>query len=271
MPRAVLHELFNAVVMGLVEGITEFLPVSSTGHLILVGRWLGLQGERANAFEIFIQLGAILAVVWEFRAPLVSLVIRAPGEAAAARLVGGILLAFVPAAVAGLAFHRAIEERLFFAVPVAAALIIGGALILLVEWRRPAPRIESLEAVGWGQALAVGVAQVASLFPGFSRSAATILGGLLVGMSRPVATEFSFYLAIPTLGAASLYSLSKELPHLSTADIPFFAAGFLVSFASAAVVVRGFLAYIRTRTFRPFAWYRTALGILILALLGAGR
>src|SRR5437867_6928242 len=131
-----LHDLVTAIVMGLVEGITEFLPVSSTGHLILVGRWLGLQDERARAFEIFIQLGAILAVVWEFRAPLGSYLLRVPRDAAATRLVGGVLVAFVPAAVAGLAFHHTIEERLFFAGPVAGALVVGGLLILLIEWRR---------------------------------------------------------------------------------------------------------------------------------------
>ena len=259
--------LLAALILGLVEGITEFLPVSSTGHLIVVGRWMGIEGDRANAFEIFIQLGAILAVVWEFRRPLVSTLLRARREEPARRLLGGVLLAFLPAAVLGLLLHHAIESHLFFEGPVASALIIGGILILAIEARRPAIRTDQLESISWAQAFAVGCAQVAALFPGFSRSAATILGGLMVGMSRPVATEFSFYLAIPTLVAASLYSLAKELPHLSAVDAPFFATGLIVSFASAAVVVRSFLAFVRTRTFRPFAWYRISFGAFILALM----
>jgi undecaprenyl-diphosphatase len=263
----VLQALVIAVVLGLVEGITEFLPVSSTGHLIIVGRALGIEGARANSFEIFIQLGAILAVVWELRRPLLSHARASLRPGPSRRLLGGVAVAFLPAAALGLLFHHQIERWLFFDGPVAWAMIVGGGLILLVESRRLEPRTVALEQVSWGQAIAVGFAQVAALFPGFSRSAATILGGLLAGMSRPVATEFSFYLAIPTLGAASLYSLAKELPGLGAADVPFFAAGFLVSFLSAAVVVRSFLAYVRTRTFRPFAWYRIAFGALILALL----
>lgn len=250
--------------MGLVEGVTEFLPVSSTGHLILVGRWLGITGDRAAAFEIFIQLGAVLAVVWDFRRPLFSLARRVSSEPSAMRLATGVSIAFLPAAIAGLLFHKAIKEHLFFDGPVATALIVGGFLILAVEAMHRTTRTHSLEAVSWGQALAVGCAQLAALFPGFSRSAATILGGLLVGMSREVATEFSFYLAIPTLGAASVFALLKELPHLSASDIPLFVVGFLVSFLSAAVVIRSFLKFVRTRTFRPFAWYRIALGLVIL-------
>ncbi len=255
-----------AVIMGLVEGLTEFIPVSSTGHLIIVGKWLGITGARANAFEIFIQLGAILAVVWEFRAPLLDKLLGARRDLAKGRLLWQVLCAFIPAAAIGLLLHHKIEALLFYERPVACALIVGGVLILVVERWRPPTRTATLESVGWGQAMAVGCAQVVSLLPGFSRSAATILGGLLAGMSRPVATEFSFYLAIPTLGAASLYSLLKELPNLSSTDVPFFAVGFLVSFVSAAVVIRSFLAYVRTRTFRPFAWYRIAFGLLILAL-----
>ena len=263
--------LVSALVLGLVEGITEFLPVSSTGHLILVGRWLGIQGERANAFEIFIQLGAILAVVWEFRRPLSGHLRRAFVDRASARLIGGVGLAFLPSAGLGFAFHKAIERRLFFEGPVAGAMIAGGLLILAVERWRPAPKTVSLDAVTWPQAFAVGCAQVAALFPGVSRAAATILGGLVVGMDRPVATEFSFYLAIPTLAAASLFSLIKALPRLGAADIPFFAVGFVVSFVSAAIVVRSFLAYVRTRTFRPFAWYRIVVGLAIVASIAVGR
>jgi undecaprenyl-diphosphatase len=263
--------LLTAVVLGLIEGATEFLPVSSTGHLIVAGRLLGLTGERGAAFEIFIQLGAILAVVWEFRRPLLRHLASARSEPASARLLGGVALAFLPAAILGLAFHHAIEERLFFEGPVAAAMIVGGFVILGVERFRPEARTHALEAVSWPQALAVGCAQVAALFPGFSRSAATIMGGLLVGMDRPVATEFSFWLAIPTLGAASLFSLVKALPRLGAADLPFFAVGLLVSFLVAALVIRAFLAYVRTRTFIPFAWYRIAFGLLIVVWLIAQR
>jgi undecaprenyl-diphosphatase len=159
--------------------------------------------------------------------------------------------------------HRPIKEYLFYDGPVAAAMIVGGLLILLVEQVRHKPRSEDLESITWGQALAVGFAQIAALFPGFSRSAATILGGLLVGMNRPVATQFSFYLAIPTLGAASIFALIQDLPHLSASDVPMFAVGFVMSFLSAAVVIRSFLAFVRTRTFRPFAWYRIVVGAAI--------
>ena len=263
-------EIVKALVLGLIEGLTEFIPVSSTGHLIVAGRWLGVEGARAHAFEIFIQLGAILAVVWELRRPLLDQALSLRTDPRARRLFAEVIVAFLPAAVVGLALHHAIEERLFAIVPVACALIVGGILILIVETWRPAERTRALESVGWRQAIAVGLAQCVSLFPGFSRSAATILGGLLSGMSRPVATEFSFYLAIPTLGAASLYSLAKELPHLQGSDVPFFTAGFVMAFLSAAVVVRTFLSYVRTRTFRPFAWYRIAVGILLLVLAARG-
>lgn len=262
-----LHPLLSAVILGLIEGITEFLPVSSTGHLIVAGRMIGVEGSRANAFEIFIQLGAVLAVVWDFRKPLASHLRRALWEKPSGRLLGGVFIAFLPSAVLGIAFHPAIDRYLFSEGPVAAALIVGGILILLMEARPRAPRTETLESITWGQAFAVGCAQVAALFPGFSRSAATILGGLLVGMNRPVATEFSFYLAIPTLAAASVFSLVKELPLLGSSDAPFFAVGFLVSFLSAVVVVRIFLSFVRTRTLRPFAWYRIGLGALILVML----
>ena len=269
--RAVPNPLLLAAILGLVEGITEFLPVSSTGHLYLVGHWLGLEGEQERAFEIFIQLGAVLAIAWDFRGPLLTTARRAWREEPARRLLAGVLVAFFPAAVAGLAFHGLIEKYLFFKGPIALALIVGGLLILLVESLHLRPRTEELESVTWGQALAVGCAQVAALFPGFSRSAATILGGLVVGMSRPVATEFSFYLAIPTIAAASIYSLIEELPRLAGSDTPFFAIGLTASFLSAALVVRVFLAFVRRSTFRPFAWYRIAFGVVLFLLPGEGR
>lgn len=263
--------LLFAAILGIVEGVTEFLPVSSTGHLRLVAYWMNVGGDREQAFEIFIQLGAILAVAWDFRSQLVADLLGARRPGPERRLLSGLVLAFVPAAAVGLVFHRAIERYLFSNASIAGALVVGGILILIVESRRLEPRTGSLEAISWRQALAVGCAQVIALFPGFSRSAATILGGVLVGMSRSVATEFSFYLAIPTIAAASLYSLARELPHLRSADAPYFAIGILMSFLSAAVVVRAFLAYVRGRTFRPFAWYRIAFGVLVFILISERR
>lgn len=264
-----------AIVLGLVEGITEFLPVSSTGHLMLVGPWMRFSDQKAHAFEIFIQFGAILAVVWDLRAPIGSMLVRARTQEAPRRFLGAVLLAFLPAAIVGLVLHKKIEEHLAFPRPIAWAFIVGGVVILIVEaWaarRMKQVPADTVEAVGWGQALAIGCAQVLALFPGASRSAATILGGLAVGLSRRTATEFSFYLAIPTLAAASGYALLKELPHLSAADIPVFAVGFVVSFVAAAAVVHVFLAYVRTRTLAPFAWYRIAIGALILVLVATGR
>jgi len=271
-----LPPVLIAIVLGLVEGITEFLPVSSTGHLMLVGPWMRFSDEKAHAFEIFIQFGAILAVVWDLRAPIGSMLSRARTEAAPRRFLAAVMLAFLPAALVGSALHKKIEEHLSFPRHIAWAFIVGGVVILIVEaWAARRERIEpgsdSVENVGWGQALAIGCAQVLALFPGASRSASTILGGLLAGLSRRAATEFSFYLAIPTLAAASTYALLKELPRLSAADLPLFAVGFVVSFLAAAAVVRVFLAYVRTRTLAPFAWYRIAVGVLILFLVATGR
>jgi len=265
-----------AILLGLIEGITEFLPVSSTGHLMLAGPWMRFSDEKAHAFEIFIQFGAILAVVWDLRAPIGSLLVRARTERAPRRFLGAVALAFLPAAIVGFALHKKIEEHLAFPRPIAWAFILGGVVILIVEaWAarrdKDARTTDVVEAVSWGQALTIGCAQVLALIPGASRSASTILGGLLAGLSRRAATEFSFYLAIPTLAAASGYALLKELRHLSIGDFPLFAIGFLVSFLAAAAVVRVFLAYVRTRTLAPFAWYRIAVGALILALVATGR
>ena len=271
-----MSPILIAVVLGLVEGITEFLPVSSTGHLMLVGPWMRFSDAKAHSFSIFIQFGAILAVVWDLRAPLGSMLSRARTEAAPRRFLGAVAIAFLPSALVGFVMHRWIESNLSFPRPIAWAFIVGGLAILVVErWaaRREDGRTETdtVESIGWGQALAIGCAQVLALFPGASRSASTILGGLIAGLSRQTATEFSFYLAIPTLGAASSYALIKELPRLAVSDIPVFAVGFVVSFLSAAAVVRVFLAYVRTRTLVPFAWYRIAVGILILVLVATER
>jgi undecaprenyl-diphosphatase len=259
--------LAKAVVMGVVEGVTEFLPVSSTGHLILVGSWLDYPEPQRVTMEIFIQMGAILAVFWQYGAELLGLARRLPRDDSARALVGKILLAFVPAAAVGFLVHHAIEERLFNPASVATALIVGGIVILVVEWWRPRADVERIERTGWGDAAAVGVAQVTSLVPGVSRAGATIVGGLLTGLSRPVATQFSFYLALPTVCAASLFSLVKGLPLLGRADVAPLALGFVAAFASALVVIRSFLVFVRSHDFRVFGWYRIALSVLVYALL----
>lgn len=255
-----------AVALGVVEGITEFVPVSSTGHLILVGRWLAFPAEKAPAFEVFIQLGAVLAVVWFYRTRLVALA-RALGRDARARaFVAKVLLAFVPAALVGAWLHRSIVTLLFGPLPVATALALGGVLLIVID--RPSPggdRTPVLEDVTWRQALAIGCVQVAALWPGMSRSGATIIGGLLAGLSRGAALEFSFFLAIPTLGAASLFALWQARHELAVADLPVFAVGLAVSFAVALAAIAGLLRYVRANDLRPFGWYRLALATLVVA------
>jgi undecaprenyl-diphosphatase len=257
----------KAILLGIVEGATEFLPVSSTGHLIIAADWLHYPDAARATFEIFIQLGAILAVYWHYRRELLDLVRRASrGESAARALIGKVLLAFVPAAAVGFLFHHWIEAHLFSVRAVAAALIVGGAVIWLVELRPQRPSVQEMEAMGWRQALWVGLAQVASLYPGTSRAAATIIGGMLAGMSRPAATQFSFYLALPTLTAASLFSLAKALPTITADEASSLALGLAAAFVTALLVIRGFLRYVQSHDFRPFAYYRIALGILLLLL-----
>jgi undecaprenyl-diphosphatase len=254
--------------MGVVEGLTEFLPVSSTGHLILTGAAIDYPEAHRAAMEIFIQLGAILAVVWHYAGDLLDLVRRAPSDADARDLLLKVALAFLPAALFGLAFHHAIENHLFRPAFVAAMLALGGVIILLVERRRHAARTTALEHVTWREAIFVGVAQVTSLLPGVSRAGATIVGGLLAGMSRPVATQFSFYLAIPTVGAASLYSLAKELGTLHASDVAALAVGLVAAFVSALVVIRVFLAWVRSHDLSVFGWYRIAVGVLYYLAVG---
>lgn len=263
--------LLKAVVMGLVEGATEFLPVSSTGHLILAGDWLGFDRYRgAETFEVFIQLGAILAVVWLYRAKIFGVLAAAPRDAKARRLVLNIMIGFFPAAFVGFLTHDAIKEYLFRPFVVAVALVVGGILILLIEaWHRRI-HTESVDDIRPGSALGVGIAQILSLVPGTSRSGSTIMGGLALGLSRVAATEFSFFLAIPIMFAASFYDLYKSRHMLSMADAPVFGVGFVVSFVSAVVVIRALIAFISRNTFRPFAWYRIVLGIVLLAVYGFG-
>jgi undecaprenyl-diphosphatase len=264
--------LFKALVMGLVEGLTEFLPVSSTGHLILAGDLLGFMTnkEKRDVFEIFIQLGAILAVLWEYRARFIDVVVRVPTDARARRFVLNLGVAFMPAAVLGLAFSHRIKELLFHPVPVATAFIVGGLIILWAEKRQHVIRIDSVDDMTWRDALKVGLAQCLALIPGTSRSGSTIIGGLFFGLSRRAATEFSFFLAVPVLSAASLYSLWKVRHALTADDISVFAAGFVASALAGFVMVRALLRFIATHTFIVFAWYRIAFGIVVLVTAYGG-
>ncbi len=256
----------KALVLGVVEGVTEFLPISSTGHLIVASDWIGYPQASRATFEIFIQLGAILAVFWHYRESLLDLARDLPAESRARSLVAKVFVAFLPAAFVGLLFHHWIEENLFSVRSVAAALVGGGIVILLIERRQWRPAVQEMENMRWSDAVWVGLAQITSLFPGVSRAAATIMGGLLAGMSRPAATQFSFYLALPTITAASLFSLLKSLSDLGSGDIVPFTVGFLAAFASALLVIRAFLRYVQSHDFRPFGWYRIAFGLLLLVL-----
>jgi len=262
--------IVKAVIMGVVEGLTEFLPVSSTGHLILAGALLNFNDARGKLFEIVIQSGAILAVVWEFRVKIASVLTGAMRESRARHLLVNIAIAFVPLAVLGLLFGRALKAHLFNAPTVAATFIAGGLVILWAERRKHVIRIESVDEMSAVDALKVGLAQCLALVPGTSRSGATIIGGMLFGLSRRVATEFTFYLAIPTLGIASLYSLYKERALLTSDDVGMWASGMVAAFVSAFLCVRWLLRYVSTHTFIPFAWYRIAFGLLVLATAWTG-
>ncbi|HKT61237.1 MAG TPA: undecaprenyl-diphosphate phosphatase [Gemmatimonadales bacterium] len=263
----VADPLLAAALLGLVEGVTEFIPVSSTGHLILASHWLGETGDTAKTFDIFIQLGAILAIVWLYRARLVHALASARRDEPSRRFLLNLGIAFLPAAAVGFVAHDWIKERLFTPLVVAVALIVGGLLILLIEWLDPAERVPDVADVRPPTALGIGLAQVLSLVPGTSRSGATIMGGYALGLSRRAATEFSFFLSIPVMFAATLYDLFKSRGALSAADAPVFAVGFVVAFVSALVVVKGFLRYVSHHSFAAFAWYRLVLGVLLLLIL----
>jgi undecaprenyl-diphosphatase len=255
----------QALILGIVEGLTEFLPVSSTGHLIIAADLLDFHGARAEAFEIIIQAGAILAVMWEYRRRLVELLLGLPREPEAQRFAGNVLIAFLPAAVAGVLFADTIQRWLFNPLTVAVALAAGGVLMLWAERRAHVVDVERVEAMDWKHALAIGCAQCLALVPGTSRSAATIIGGLLSGLSRRAATEFSFWLAMPTLTGAAVYSGWKHRALFELSDLPAFAIGTLTSFVVALLAVRGLLAFIATHSYAVFAWYRIGFGLLILA------
>ncbi len=256
--------LLKALVLGVVEGLTEFLPVSSTGHLILTADLLGFNDERGKLFGIVIQCGAILAVVIEYRRRLFNAVRHVHRDPLARRFWVNLAIAFLPLALLGLAFGSFIKMHLFQPIPVAIAFIIGAFIILWAEKRQHAIRVHSVDAMTPLDALKVGIAQTLALVPGTSRSGATIIGGMLFGLSRQVATEFSFFLAIPTLLAAGVYQLYKERALLSFDDLGMWVVGFLAAFASAYACVRWLLRYVSTHTFVPFAWYRIAFGVIVL-------
>ncbi len=257
--------LLKAAVMGVVEGLTEFLPISSTGHLILAGALLGFDDDKAKVFDIAIQTGAILAVIIVYWRKISSTVKALPHSADAQRFALNVFIAFVPAVILGLLFGKAIKANLFTPAVVASTFIIGGFIILWAERRQAAAvRIGEVEDMRWQDALKVGLVQCLAMIPGTSRSGATIIGGMLLGMSRKAATDFSFYLAIPTLIGAGAYSLYKDRALLSMADAPMFAVGLLFSFLSAWVCVRWLLKFISTHSFEVFAWYRIVFGLVVL-------
>ena len=256
----------KAAALGLVEGATEFIPVSSTGHLILAGRWLAFEGQTATTFEIFIQLGAILAVLWLYRGRVFGALAEARSSPIARRFLVNLLIAFLPAAVLGLLIHDFITDRLFTPRVVAATMLLGGVAILCVERWRPAASTRSVDEISYAKALGIGLAQCLSLVPGVSRSGATIMGALALGTERVAATEFSFFLSIPVMFAASGYDLLENRDALSVADLPVFALGFGVSFLSALVVVKALLGFVSRHSFVPLAWYRILFGLVLLAI-----
>jgi len=262
--------VIKAIIMGVVEGLTEFLPISSTGHLILTEHLLGFAGmeDKMKVFEIVIQAGAMMAVIWEFRARIGLVLSGIFSDPVQQRFALNVLIAFLPAAILGLIFASSIKAHLFAPIPVAAAFIIGGFIILWVEKRakdNPAvERITSLDQITPFDALKIGIAQAFALIPGTSRSGATIMGSMIFGFSRKVATEFSFFLAIPTLVGATVYSLYKDRALLSMDDVSFFTIGTVSAFISAFLCIRWLLRYIMTHTFVIFAWYRIVFGLIVL-------
>ncbi len=254
----------KALFLGIVEGVTEFLPISSTGHLIIAGQVIGFNGEKAKVFDIVIQLAAILAVCWEYRGRLRAALAGVATEPMQQRFVANLAIAFIPAATLGLLFHGAIKEYLFHPLPVAAAFVIGGFLILWAERRDHRVTVERVDDMRWQDALKVGFAQTLALVPGTSRSGATIIGGLFFGLSRRAATEFSFFLAIPTMFAAVGYEVYQNRAILQSDDLGMFAIGFVASFVSAFFAVRGLLRYISRHDFSAFAYYRIAFGGVVL-------
>jgi undecaprenyl-diphosphatase len=269
----------QAAIMGVVEGLTEFLPISSTGHLILAGSLVGMTGEVAKVFEIAIQTGAMFAVIWEYRQKLWRTVTGVAHDSTAQRFAINVLVAFIPAVVLGLALGNLIKAKLFHPVPVAMAFIVGGFIILAVEAMQrkreavgdgQAVRVQSVDDMTWQDALKVGFIQCAALIPGTSRSGATIIGGMWLGLSRKAATEFSFFLGIPTLMGAGAYSVLKQRHLLSVNDLPMFAIGLVFAFFSALLCIRWLIRYVSSHDFTWFAWYRIVFGLIVLYTAWAG-
>lgn len=260
-------QLFKAFLLGIVEGVTEFIPVSSTGHLILVGKWIDFQSTESKTFEVVIQLGAILAVIWLFRDRVFKLIngsVR--GDRVELSFMRNLIIAFLPAAVVGAIFISQIKALFFHPGVVVVTLFLGGLIMLWVESparREIRPTATSLESISWKQALGVGCAQCLAMVPGTSRSGATIIGGMIAGIERKTATEFSFFLAMPTMLAAAIYDTYKHAAALSQTDVWVIAAGFLAAFLSALFVVRAVLAFVSRHTYRVFAWYRIGLSLVV--------
>jgi undecaprenyl-diphosphatase len=274
--------LLKAAIMGIVEGLTEFLPISSTGHLIITASLLDFTGERVKAFEIAIQSGAMLAVIWEYRARLKATVTGITHDDVARRFVRNVAIAFVPAVIAGLAFGSAIKAALFHPVPVAVALVVGGLIILWVEARHKRlygerdlqgsrhARVQSVDDMTAMDALKLGLIQCLALVPGTSRSGALIIGGMVLGFSRKAAAEFSFFLGVPTLIGAGVYSLYRQRAVLALEDLPMFAVGFAFTFVSALLCIRWLIRYVSTHDFTIFAWYRIVFGCIVLLTAWTG-
>jgi undecaprenyl-diphosphatase len=257
--------LLPAVILGALEGLTEFLPISSTGHLIIAGAALDFTGERAKTFQIVIQLGAILAVCWYYRHRLATVIAGFASQGSARRFCINIALAFAPAALLGVMLHGFIKDHLFRPLTVAAALVLGGIVILVVERVKGAARFDTVDEIGWREALKLGCAQAFALIPGTSRSGATIVGGLIFGLSRPAATEFSFFLAIPTMFAATGYELLTHWHLLRTADLVMVASGFTTAFVCGLIAVSALIRYVKNHSFCAFAYYRIVFGFLVFA------
>lgn len=263
--------LTKALILGIVEGLTEFLPISSTGHLILAGDLLAFNDDKAKLFSIVIQVGAILAICWEYRQKIASVICQLPKQAQAQKFVLNLIVAFLPLAILGLLFGKHIKALLFKPIPVALAFIVGAVVIIWAEKREHKIRVTDLDDLTLLDALKLGIAQAFALIPGTSRSGATIIGGLLFGLSRKTATEFSFFLAIPTLVVASLYDLYKHRDLLALADDGLmFAVGLIAAFISALLAVKGLLRYISHHNFIIFAWYRILFGLIVIGTAYGG-
>jgi len=262
--------LAKALVLGVIEGLTEFLPISSTGHLILAGDLLDFRGEKEKVFEVVIQTGAMLAIVWEYRERFRRVLAGLASDRTAQRFTLNLAVAFLPAALLGLAFGKLIKTYLFHPTTVALAFVAGAVVILWVERRQRVAHVQSVDDMSWRDALKVGVAQAFALIPGTSRAGATIIGGMLFGLSRKAATEFSFFLAVPTLVAAGAYDFYRNRALFDLDDLSTFTVGFVAAFAAAFLCVRWLLRYVASHNFVPFAWYRIAFGVAVLLTARTG-